>query len=1038
MIKLVSYFTDRPVVANVLMFGTLILAVLLWSKIGKEEMPDFSMEWLSMSISYPGASAKDVELAITKPIEEKIKGLSGLDEITSTSSYGRSTIRIVFESNTRNLTEKIQEVKDAVNSANLPKEADDPVFRQFKSSEKAFIDVGLYLKDVEILDVPSRIELQKYSLAFKNKILSLPEVSGVDESGYLRPEIQIKIDPKKLELYEISMDQVKAQINQKNIRHPIGSMEDKQESEVTIVSELDDIESLEEVIISSGFNGQKIKLSQVATVEHNFEKSNSILKIQGHEAIVLNIKKGSKTDILSAQKAVTKFIKTFQTNTPDSPVSFLLLDDESYDVRNRLSLIGTNGLIGFALIVFVLFLFLDFKSGIWVAMGIPFSLAFTLIIALILGYTINNMTLASIIVVLGIVVDDAIIIAENITRHRTSDPTSAVKSTVSVVGPIVASVLTTCAAFVPLYFFSGRFGMFVKYIPIIIFIMLFASLIESFFILPSHMSHESKLGRFFKNLSLSKSIKTSRDRITTSLEHNYASFLRVILKHKILILFGFIAILTSSGYIFKNNLKYVMFPREEAKEFRVKAVASEDLNRFETARKIQEIESLFIKNQFVTAVRSSIGKSRRGGQVRENEASIQVEIVPPSDRDISLNELFKLWQPQLDKIKGFKEVRFQKSRFGSDSGSPIVIEVQENNDSNREEVIRRLKKQLELIPDLTNIEVEKPISKNEYQLTIKKSEASRLGINYEQLSSTLRAYIEGDILYTLNSGEEEVDVRFTSKQASKDNIKELLKLTVANKNNYLVPISELVEVNERSKPANIERVNYKRSTVVYADMSPKTKKTPLEIAEILESDTFPTIYSGFPTTTLHFRGEVENSRESQSDFSLSVLIALSIIYILLVFLFDSMWLPLLIGAIIPFGIVGTILAFWIHGMNQYGFFAVVGVLGMIGVVINDSIVLIDKLGSTLKLESIKKASMVSEISEVCATRLRAVVVTTITTVAGLFPTAYGIGGYDSMLAEMMLAMGWGLLFGMIITLVLVPSLYCSYLQTKLYFRRSPE
>jgi len=1034
MSKIISYFTNRPVVANILMFGTIILAFLLWPKMGKEEMPEFSMEWVRINVSYPGASAKDVELAITKPIEEKVKGLSGLEDVSSTSSYGQSSIRISFESNTKSLPEKIQEVKDAVNSANLPREAEPPVFRQFKSSEKAIIDIGVHLDGEEILDIKSRTKLQKYALAFKNKILSLPEISGVDESGYLRPEIQIKIDPKKLELFEITMEQVKAQINEKNIRRPIGSMEDKQESEVTIVSELGDIESLEDVIISSGFGGQKIRLSQVASVEHNFKKSNSILKIQGHEAVMLNIKKGSNTDILSAQKAVVKFIDAFEKNSPNSQIKFTLIDDESYDVRNRLSLIGSNGLIGFAFIVFVLFLFLDFKSGIWVAMGIPFSLAVTLIVALIFGYSINNMTLASIIVVLGIVVDDAIIVAENIVRQKSNDQSPAVTSTLEVLGPIFASVLTTCAAFVPLYFFSGRFGMFVKYIPIIVCIMLFASLIESFLILPSHMNQENKFDKIFKKMKFNIKITELRNKTVSSLERRYASFLSLILRYKSLVLVGFVALLIGSGYIFKTQLRYVMFPREEASEFRLKAVAEEDLTRFETAKKIREIEDIFIQNKFVTSVNSSVGQSRRGGQVKENQASIRVEIVPPSDRDISLKELISGWQPLLDKIKGFKEIKFQKNRFGSDSGSPIVIEVQENSDEDRSEIVERLKTAMESMPELTNIEVEKPISKKEYQLKIKKDEASRLGINYEQLSSTLRAYIEGDILYTLNSGEEEVDVRFTSEKKSKDNITDLLKLTVANKNNYLVPIKDLVEVNERFKQANIERVNYKRTTAIYADLNSETKKSPLEIAEILESEVFPLIYSGFPSTSLYFGGEVANSRESQSNFSLSVILALAIIYVLLVFLFDSLWTPFLIGAIIPFGVIGTGLSFWLHGMSQFGFFAIVGTLGMIGVVINDSIVLIDKLGTSIKIESITKATLVNKVADVCSTRLRAVVVTTLTTVAGLFPTAYGLGGYDSMLAEMMLAMGWGLLFGMVITLMLVPCLYCASLQTKIYFR----
>lgn len=1037
--SIVQYFANRPVITNVLMFGLIGVAILFWKQIGKEEMPEFAMEWVRVSVRYPGASAEDVELFVTKPIEEKLKGITGLDEISNTSSYGTSSFRISFEARISNLQEKIQEVKDAVSSAELPREVEDPVYRQFRSSEKAIIDIGIFLTDKELLNVRERAVLQKYVLAFKNKILSLPEVSGVEWQGYLRPELQVKVNPKKLEEYEISMNQVRDQVIEKHVRRPIGSLEDKGESDVTIISELDDIPALENVIVSSGFEGQKVKLSELARVGHGFEKSNSIHKIQGREGVILNIQKGSNFDIITAQKAILKFVDTFKAANSEIPLGVILLDDESFDVRNRLSLIGTNGLIGFILIVLVLFLFLDFRSGVWVAMGIPFSLAFTLVMTFVIGYTVNNMTLAAIIVVLGVVVDDAIIVAENIVRRKSNgESASAVESTMKVVSPILASVLTTCAAFIPLFFFSGRFGLFVKYLPVIIFFMLGASLLESFFILPSHMIQKFFWEDWSSKHSLVNRLTEHRKKLTTKIEEAYFRLIRKLLNKRIYVFCGFAILLLVSGYIFSSHLKYVMFPREESKDFRVKVVASEGITRFEMAKKIKAVEDVFITHKHVVGVLSSIGQSRHGGEVKENEASIRVEVVPPTERDISLNDLFKIWQSQLDKLEGFEQIRLLKSRWGSESGSPIVIEVQESKDSDRLEIVNRLKKDLSQIPDLANVEIERPVTKNEYKLRIRTEEASKLGVNYGQLATVLRSYVEGDILYTLNSGEEEVDVRFTSDTSSKDDINDLLNLTVANENNYLVPIRGIVELLPGEKPANIQRTDYKRTTTIYADMAISSKKTPLEVAQQLEGELFSRATVGFPSASILFRGEVEDSRESQSEFLLSIILVLVIIYVLLIFLFNSLWTPLLIGAIIPFGLVGTTLAFWSHGLSQYGFFAVVGTLGMIGVVINDSIVLIDKMKETIEVVGQSLNDLFDQISAASASRLRAVVVTTITTVAGVFPTAYGLGGYDSMLAEMMLAMGWGLLFGMFITLLLVPCLYSIYIQIKLRFSRVAE
>lgn len=1021
---LISYFIKRPVVVNVIMFGFLILGYLSWQNIGKEEMPEHALNRMVVSIGYPGSSAQEVESFITKPIEEKLKGLSGIDEVTATSAFASSTFSISFDADTLNLSERIQEVKDAVDSVSLPSDADDPTYKQFKTSEKAIIDIGLYLKGNEILTLKQRQELQKYALSFKDKILSLNEVSGVQVSGYFNPELSIKVSPKSLKDNNLTLSQVKEQILSQNVRTPIGSMNDEQESEISISSELNSVESLGKAVISSGFEGQRLFLKNLATVEDSFKESTSVVKVQGHEGVVFSISKSTSFDILTAKEAIEAFSSKFINDYGGDKLGLVIMADESYDVRNRISLISTNGIMGFILIVIVLFIFLDFKSGVWVAMGIPFSLSVTLVFALLMGYTINNMTLASIIIVLGIVVDDAIIVAENMMREAQNASENISRSVSQMISPVVASVLTTCAAFIPLYFFSGRLGLLVKYIPAIIFIMLFASLVESFFVLPCHMTKELPGAHFFKKKFDTSSFESKRDAMINWMETKYESLLLKVLSYKWLVMLLFIALLGGSYMVFDKKLKYVMFPREESRDFRVKVITDEGTTRYQTAKKVRAVEDVFLNDNrgIVTSVRTSIGLNRRGGEVKENEASVSVEVVPASDRDISLKVLLSEWKKKLDKLKGFRKIDFQKSRFGSDSGSPIEIQIQENNDLARKNIANSLKKLMETKTSLINVEIERPLLKQEYSLIIDKPLASKLNVELITLAQTLRSYIEGDILYTLNDSDEEVDVRFTSEDDSKTAIEDILEMTVANNVNYLIPIKDLVSVKKVKKPSNISRVDFKRTTLIYADIDEESEDTPLDIAIKLEKNIFPEILKSFPSANIVFKGEIEDSRESQSDFGTSVLLVLGLIYILLVFLFNSFLTPFVIGAIIPFGVVGAVLAFYSHGMLQYGFFSIIGTLGMIGVVINDSIVLLDKLESS----DIDKNNIDSNIASISATRLKAISITTITTVAGLFPTAYGLGGYDSMLSEMMLAMSWGLLFGMFITLYLLPCLYSYY------------
>ncbi len=1030
MLGLIRYFAERSFVANVVMFGLILSSFFFWDMIGKEERPEFARKWVRGSIVYPGASSEDVEKFVLKPIEEQFKGISGLDEVRAEAAFGRASFMVFLDPNTDDLAEKYQEVKDAVERADLPLETEDPTYFRFNSSEKAIVDIGIYLQGNELLDVESRQRLQQYALTFRNQLLSLPEVSGIDNSGYLKPELQIKVKPQKLLEYELPLSEVAKQVEAQHLRTPLGVMEDKFESEVALKSFLDDIEPLKQTVLRKSFQGSRVLLDDLANVEHGFERTTSILKIQGHEAVVFNVKKSRGVGILKARKAIMKLTDRFSKSHSESNIRILLLDDESYDVRNRLEIISTNGLAGFAIILLVLFFFLDFKSGFWVAMGLPFSLAFTLLACLIAGYTVNNVTLGAVIIVLGIVVDDAIIVADNIAKfkNKIADPLEATtKATLAVLQPVLAGVLTTCVAFIPLLFFEGRFGSMVQFIPLVVCFMLLASLLESYFILPAHLVDKKTAKQ--KTRALQESSMTRlRIKIMGTLEMGYRAALGVAMGWRFMVLTLFLGLLGASYFLFNTQLNFVMFPREEPKEFAVKVVAPEGTTRLEMAEKVKKIEELFVADKFKSVIgfRTTIGQSRRGGQVLENQAALRIEILPPSEQTTPYSEMLGYWEAEAKKFPEFEEVRFLDSWWGNDSGSPIAIEVLENNDEKRKLISEKLAKAMENIGSLKNVEIERPVVKNEFALDLDRAKAMRLNIDIGQLARTLRAYIQGQILYRLYT-EEEVDVRLTSIDGAKKNIDQILDLRASNNQGYMVPIRQLVKVREHEKPANIARVNYKRANMVYADLNEDPEQTPLQIAEFLENEVFPQLIKDSPTSIFNFRGEVEDSRDSQSDFMLSVIMTLGLIYIILTFMFGSLTMPLIIGSIIPFGVAGVAVAFWGHGLEQFGFAAVIGTLGMLGVVINDSIVMVDRFESDLQPQK-DLGLMNRSIVDVAVTRLRPVLLTTLTTVAGIFPTAYGIGGYDAMLADMMLAMGWGLIFGTLITLFLMPIIY-SFLMT---------
>ncbi len=1027
--KIISYFAKRHLLTNLIVIAVLIGGIFAWNNTSKEEMPDIEFNHAHITAKYPGATAEEVEHFVTKPLEEQIRGLDGVYRITSTSSDGGTNINVEFEQDYPNLDEALMEVRNAVLDVDLPEDViDNPEVHVWKTTKKAIIDIVLIDTQKHLLDPKSRKRLQQYVYTLEQQLLNLPEINSIEKSGYLQEEIQIMVDPEKLREFNIPFNTVLREVKSSHVRQPAGNIETKSEPKVTLLSELDTVEKLENFIIQGGFEGQVVKLKQVAYINRGFKKNKSIIKVNGYEGIMLRVIKNSSYGILEALKAVKKQSNNFQKNSlKNTGIELVSLDDESVDLRNRLSLIVANGSIGFVFILITLFVFLDFRSGVWVAIGIPFTLCFSMICTSMMGYTINNITLAAVIIVIGMIVDDAIVVSENITRLRVEGMPSeqaAIKGTAFVFTPIVASILTTCIAFVPLFFFRARFGKMLVFIPPIIFFMLGASLVESLLILPGHMHLDFSVFNKLASRFRKKRPKVNNRHWFNKVEDSYGNMLNKILPFKGVIFIIFILLLIFSGYIVKTKMKYVMFPREETREISLTGEAAPEADRYDTARLTKQIEDIIDPHlgKEVIGFRTQIARSRWGRAVEEHKFRMIVEILPKEKRKKSADQLIKEWERQFVDIKGLKKIKAVKSRWGHASGSPIELIVQENNDEIRNLISEQLAQSMRRHPALENVEIERPLQNSEYKISLKREKIKRLSISPGDVASTLRAALEGTVVYELLQGDEKIDVRFTIIEQAKVDIEKILDIPIENTGNYLVPLRDIVDVKKTITPNSIDRKDAKRITTIFADIKKESNLTPIEIAEHLENREFPKILSRYPTALLNFEGEVKDTRESKSDFTNSIIMAILFIYIVLVLLLNSLTKPIIIMLAIPFGVVGIVLAFWLHGKVLFGFFAAIGAIGLAGVVVNDSIIMLVKLEKNYDRARGKEYSN-EQISSIAKTRLKAVMLTTITTVAGLLPTAYGFTGYDAMLAEMMLALTWGLIFGTLITLVLTPCAY---------------
>lgn len=1028
--RFIQYFVSRHLLTNLVFVSVIIGGLFSWQVIQKEERPDITYDRVRITANYPGATAEEVEHFVTRKLEEELKAVDGVYRMVSSVSRGTTTVSVELEKDYPDKDEAITEIRNAALAAELPAEVrDKPYVRVFKSSKKAIIDIALIHKKAHLLTNPQRQELQRFARALELQLVNLPQINSIKRSGYLQEELQINVDPKKLVLYQIPLSQVINEIKSNHIRQPAGHIVVKDEPSVTIDAQLDTVEKLNRLYVQAGFKGKAIDLKSIAEVRLDYFREKQIIKVNGRESVMFNVVKNSSFGILESLDGVQKVVKDFKANNlRHSNIELVILDDESYDVRNRLNLIAINGGIGFSLILLTLFVFLNKRAGVWVALGIPFTICLTLISAVLMGYTINNITLAAVIIVMGVVVDDAIVVAENVGRFRArgfSSQEAAVRGTSQVFMPIVASIITTCVAFIPLYFFSGHFGNFVSFIPAIVFFMLFASLLESLVILPGHL--HIQVPRFIKRYTSKQSETDEKLHWFDRIEDRYGDSLIRLLKYKYHIFGLFALLMVGSLLLAKYTMSFVLFPHTETREIVLLGTADKKADRYDTARLSKEIENIiepYIGKE-VVGLRTEIARSRHGGVAKENHFRMIIEIVPKEERSRSADDLVSLWKPQASKVKGLKKLIIQKSRWGQSSGSAVEVLVQENNDALRNQASEALLAAMQKHPDLNNAEIDRPLTLPEYKIDIRREKVKRLSISPMDIANTFRASLEGQILYELPKGNEHIDVRLSVIDKAKRSMQSILNIPVENKANYLAPLGDLVTVKKVMAPTSITRRDSIRATSVFADLKKDAEKTPLQIAEDLENGVFREIISKQPSTTLNFDGEVADTRESRNDLRNAVIIVIFSIFVVLVILFDSLTRPLVIMLAIPFGIVGVILAFWLHGHTLFGFFAAIGALGMAGVVINDSIIMVTRLDQECKQQG--EQSIDEKIARVAQTRLKAVILTTLTTVAGVLPTAYGLAGYDAMLSEMMLALAWGLLFGSVITLLLVPCLY-SFLQ----------
>jgi len=994
---LFNFFAKQKKLALVFSISIITIGLLVLNDIQRNQFPVVDLEVVVVATVYPGASPEDVEQNVTNPIEDELKGVTGIDEYISTSKEAFSSIFITLESDISDIISVKQEIREAVNRVrSLPDEVVDlpKVFDAKPSRGILRIGVGaLHMDYAQLRDTVDEVT---------KVIEQIDGISEVLKDGYLDKEIQVRLDLKKLEKYKLSLNQVISAISTRNKRYTVGTNHSfDAEKNIVVLAKFDKELDIENVVLKSSFNGPVVRLKDVATIEQGNVEQKKIVRINGKKGFLLTIFKQDNADVIDSVIAVKEKIANFNKKYGDK-LEFSFSADDSKKVKNRLEIVTNNGMIGLLMVLIVLSIFLDFKTAFWVALSLPISLLGTVVLLGINGENINMISLAAMILVLGIVVDDSIVVAESIHYYKQkglNGVEAAIVGFKRVIMPIITTITTTILVFSSMFLMGGIMGKFIYVIPLVVIFALSLSLLEVSIALPAHLAG----GRH-------KNIKTSS--WFNNVEKKFEKFINIMLDWRYLVLIFFLSILAFSIFFAVNNMKKVLFPAVGSTSISARMEMSVDSSLEQTEKVSKQVEELISR---VVGVDTS-GVSN---DVSRIEAVFRIDLVNVNDRKQSVKALIKQLKFHVDEVKGVKKLSFSVKRPGPPQGEDIQISLVGSDSFQRQAAANKLEEIMSNIKGLDNIKRDDEPGKKRLEVVLDFAKMAQLKVDFSKVNNYLRTAFTGVDITDIRQGDSQVDFRvyFGNNNNSEDFIRQI---KIGNSSGHLVPMSAFSSIREIIGEPDFNHVNGRRSTRISASVDDDVVTDLKSITEqILDQLNTPL---NFPKIEANAEGGSEDTMKSMQDFVKAFLFSIVGIYLLLLLLFNSYTQPLLVLSSIPFSIVGVIWALFFHG-EALSFFAGLGTLALVGVIVNDSLILVNHLNYLKSQPDNKSLDAKSWIIEGTTNRLRAVVLTTLTTLAGIIPLAYGIGGIDYLLQPMALALGYGLLFGTLMTLILLPCLY---------------
>ncbi len=1015
---------NNPVTANTFMLAVILLGLSALFSLPREFLPDINFNMVLVVTRYPGTSPEEIEKLITIPLEDEIKDINKINFVSSRSSEGLSTIFVKFDDmDDDDFKIILQDLRSAVdNVSEIPEDAEDTIVMDMATG-----DMVPVLQVTIAGDIPE-IDLNDYSEKLKDRILENSDIAKVEFTGVRDREIWVNIDPDKLYAYGFTIDQVAAALGGTNLNLPGGKLDvENSEFLVRTIGEYKNINSINNVIVKTDSKGIHVKISNFGKSVDTFKDPVTLSNFNGRPGVTINISKKKSGSTIEIVDTLKELSKEFEKNELPENCSILISNDSSIQIKDAINKLSLNAVMGMIFVVILLCLFIGWKNAVFATIGIPVSLLCTFVFLQMSGMTLNTSSLFGLMMVIGIIVDDAIVIIENCYRYmnRGMKPAeAAIKGTNEVVSPVFTACLTTIAAFLPLMLLPGIMGKFMRVVPIVVCLALIASLFEAFFILPSHIAEWSG------KVKVSK----TRNRLITTLRNKYTSLLTFVLKLRYAFLSTVISLfLGFIGFIVVGLIDVDLFTMEEISQFYINVTLPEGANLKTTNSVLINIENK-VRNLPKEEIESIVRNA--GLMITDDEwifntanGQIMVDLVERKYRNRSIDDIIKACRKLTTDIPGPLSIEFQKLRAGPPRPKDIELKVQGKYLEEIKFISEEIKEHISKIPGIYGLKNDLNFGKKDLKIKVHEEKAALYGFDVFTIASSIRNAYNGKVATIFRDGDEEIDVIVKYDPDKVKTIDDIKGLKIATPNGDLVPIKNVASIILESGYTTIRHYKLDRAATLSANVDKKIN-SPFKINQQLQKETREMVKK-YPGYSVRFEGIFEEIKQQFSSMGQLFILGVFLIYMILGAQFKSYIQPFIILFAVPFTFIGAVFALVITG-QPFSMVVLYGFIGLAGIAVNDSIVLLTFINNSRKDGRGRWQSII----EAGRLRLRPIILTSITTMFGVLPMAVGLGGKSEIWAPMASTIFWGLGAATLLTLFIMPCVYTIVIDDLSYWMKN--